>query len=287
MPYYTYQIVVKDNFIIHQQAQRYQWSGDCFLSIKSFYGGQAHYQVKQREYKVDQSNFLILNECTNYRLTIDSSKETESFCVFFSPKFVLEVVSELNATDEQLLDFNIKHAEGIKLFERNYHHSGIVSELLKTGHKKSNLGIDELEKDEFYYQLLNAILQQNNNTLLDTKRLTSKKTSTRKELYQRLLFVKDFIDCNYHKNLRLKELASIGLLSENHLLRNFNQIFGITPFQYISRKRIQEAKRQILETNKNIKEIAFDIGYSSFGNFSNYFKSVIGESPSALRKSDM
>ena len=272
------------NFIIHQQAREYQWSGDCFLSIKSFYGGQADYQVKQREYQVNQTNFLILNECTKYRLTIDTSKETESFCVFFSPEFVSEVVSVLNSTDEQLLDFNVKQHEGIKLFERNYQHSGMVSELLKIGRRKSNFGIDELEKDEFYFQLLNAILQQNNNTLFDTKRLISKKKSTREELYQRVLFVKDFIDCNYHKNLRLKELANIGLLSENHLLRNFNQIFGVTPFQYISKKRIQEAKRQILETNKTIKEIAFDTGYSSLGNFSNYFKNMVGQSPSSLRK---
>ena len=231
---------MENNFIIHQKTKTYQWTGDCFLSIKSFYRGKADYKVKQREYKVDQSNFLVLNECTKYRLTIDTQKETESFCVFFSPEFVSEVVSDLNATDEQLLDFNVKQHKGIKLFERNYHHSGMVSELLKIGRRKSNFGIDELEKDEFYYHLLNAILQQNNNTQFDAKRLTSKKKSTREEIYQRVLFVKDFIDCNYHKNLRLKELASIGLLSENHLLRNFNQIFGVTPFQYISKKRIQE-----------------------------------------------
>ncbi|ASV32151.1 helix-turn-helix domain-containing protein [Maribacter cobaltidurans] len=275
------------NFIIHQQAQKYQWSGDCFLSVKSFYGDKADYQVKQREYQVDQTNFLVLNECTKYRLNIDSAKETESFCVFFSPEFVSDVVSGLNATDEQLLDLNVKQHQGIKLFERNYHHSGKVSELLKIGRKKSNLGMDELEKDEFYYQLLNAILLQNNTTLLDTHRLTSKKKATREELYQRVLFVKDFIDCNYHKNLRLQELANIALLSENHLLRNFNQIFGVTPFQYISNKRIQEAKRQLLETDKTIKEITFDIGYSSLGNFSNYFKNIVGQSPSELRKGDM
>lgn len=276
---------MQDNFIIHQKVKTYQWAGDCFLSIKSFYEGIANYEIKQREYKVDKSNFLVLNECTKYRLIIDNQKETESFCVFFSPKFVSEVVSDLNATDEQLLDFNVKQHKGIKLFERNYHHSGKVSELLKIGRKKSNFGIDKLEKDEFYFQLLNSILQQNNNTLFDTKRLTSKKKSTREELYQRVLFVKDFIDCNYHKNLRLKELANIGMLSENHLLRNFNQIFDVTPFQYISKKRIQEAKRQILETNKTIKEIAFDIGYLSFGNFSSYFKNIEGQSPSSLRKS--
>ncbi|WP_303318539.1 AraC family transcriptional regulator [Flavivirga abyssicola] len=275
---------MKDNFIIHQQAQKYQWSGECFLSIKSFYGGKANYQVKQREYLVDQTNFLILNECTKYRLTIDSSSETESFCVFFSPEFILKVVSELNSSDEQILDFNPRQEGGIRIFEKNYSHQGIVSELLKKGRIQSELGMLDLEKDEFYHQLLNAILHQNTKTLQDTNRLSFKKKSTREEIYQRILFVKDFIDSNYSTNLRLNDLATIGLLSENHLLRNFNQIFGLTPFQYISQKRIQEAKRQILESDKPIKDIALDVGYSSFGNFSNYFKSIIGQSPMAMRK---
>lgn len=278
---------MKDNFIIHQQAKKYQWSGECFLSIKSFYGGKANYQVKQREYQVDQTNFLILNECTKYRLTIDSTSETESFCVFFSPKFVSKVISELNSSDEQILDFTPRQEDGIRLFEKNYSHQGIVSELLKKGRIKSELGISDIEKDEFYYQLLNAIINQNTKTLQDTNRLFSKKKSTRKEIYQRILFVKDFIDSNYSNNLRLKDLATVGLLSENHLLRNFNQIFGITPFQYISQKRIQEAKRQILESDKPIKDIALDVGYSSFSNFSSYFKFILGKSPSAIRKSDI
>ncbi len=275
---------MKNNFIIHQQAQKYQWTGECFLSIKSFYNGQADYQVKQREYTVDPTNFLILNDCTKYRLTIDSATKTESFCVFFSPEFVSEVVSELHATDEQLLDFGGKQVVGIKLFEKNYSHQGLVSELLKKGKIKSRSGMSDIEKDEYYHQLLNAIVQQNSKTLRNANRLDFKKKSTRKEIYQRIFFVKDFIDSNYTDNLRLKDLAAIGLLSENHLLRNFSQIFGTTPFQYISQKRIQEAKRQIRESDKPIKDIASDMGYSSVTNFSNYFKAIVGQSPSAIRK---
>jgi len=253
----------------------------------SFYGGKADYQVKQREYQVDQNNFLILNECTKYRLTIDNTRNTESFCVFFSPQFVSEVASELSSSDEQMLDFNPKQQDGIRLFEKNYSHQGLASEILKIGRAKSKLGMLAIEKDEFYLQLLNAIINQNTKICRDTKRLSFKKTSTRKEIYQRLLFVKDFIDSNFSKTLRLKDLAAIGLLSENHLLRNFNQIFGLTPFQYISQKRIQEAKRQLLESDKPIKDIALDVGYSSFSNFSSYFKAIVGKSPSSLRKSDI
>ena len=275
---------MKNNFVIHQKAKQYQWYGECFLSIKSFYNGKANYQVKQREYEVDKTNFLILNECTEYRLTIDAPHETESFCTFFAPEFVNRTVAELSASDEQLLDLNMKLGNGIKLFERNYVHNGVVSQLLKVGRTKFVHGMEDLEKDEWYQKLLCAILQQNAKTYIDTAQLNSKRKSTREELYQRLCFVKDYIDCNYFQNIRLSDLAAVGLLSENHLLRNFKQVFGLTPFQYISRKRIQEAERQILETDKNIKDIALDVGYSSFGNFSNYFKSITGRSPINLRK---
>lgn len=73
-------------------------------------------------------------------------------------------------------------------------------------------------------------------------------------------------------------------LSENHLLRNFSQIFHISPFQYITQLKIAEAKRQIIETDKNITEIASTLGYSSLSNFSYYFKNLVGLSPVTLRK---
>jgi len=270
-----------------EKARKYQWHGECFLSIKSFFNGKANYQVRQREYEVDKTNLLILNECTKYRLTIDSPEETESFCVFFAPEFVTGAISEINATDEQLLDLNIIGDDGIKLFERNYVHSGTTSQLLKIGRTKYAQGMEDLEKDEWYLQLLSAILQQNAKTWFETQQLASKRKSTRQEICQRLYFAKDYIDCNYSKSLRLSDLASVAFLSENHLLRNFKQVFGLTPFQYISHKRIQEAKRQILETDKNIKDIALDVGYTSFGNFSSYFSSKFGQSPSRLRKGDI
>jgi len=277
-------IEMTSNFIIHQQAQKYQWSGECFLSVKSFYSGQANYQVKQREYTIDQHNFLILNECTRYRLTIDSTVNTESFCVFFAPRYVRQVLSELNASAQQLLDFSVKPGRGLQLFEKNYVHQGIVSQLLKKGRAASLMGMAPLEKDEFYHHLLYAIIRQHSSALTVSDRLGAKKKTTRIELYQRVLYAKDYIDSNYTQSLRLKELAAVALLSENHLLRSFSKIFGRTPFQYIAHKRIAEAKRLVLETNRPVHDIAMQVGYSSLSNFSTYFKHIVGLSPKALRK---
>lgn len=272
------------NFIINQRAQQYYWSGECFLSIKSFYNGESTYQVKHRDYRINDSRFLILNECTKYQLTIDSNSEVESFCVFFSPSFVSGFISELNTPEDKLLDFNISKTSGVRLFEKTHLHQGRISEILNYGHQRPSLGMSALEKDEFYYSLLNEIIKLHTKEIKLSNKFGFKKKSTRTEVYQRVLYVKDFIDSNYKSSLRLNELARVGTLSETHLLRSFKQIFGMSPFQYISLKRINEAKAQILTSDKAIKDIAFDVGYTSDTNFSSYFKRIVGLSPSNYRK---
>ena len=275
------------NFIIHQQAKQYHWSGDCFLSIKSFYQGCANYQVGHRQYKVSQNSFLILNECTRYDLTIDTESETESFCVFFSPEFVSTLVSELSSTERQLLDFNPCKKDTVHFFERKYKHEGLVSNLLLKGKKALSKSESTLERQEFYHQLLTAIFRQNGNASQETEKLASRKKSTRVEMYQRIHYAKDFIDSNYTQDLSLSDIAKTALLSENHLLRCFKQVFGVSPFKYISLLRIQEASRQLSNSDKTISEIAMDVGYSSMSNFSHYFKSIMGASPTQYKMGDI
>ncbi len=275
------------NFIIHQHAKQYQWKGDCFLSLKSFYNGKANYQIGQRNYQVTATNFLLLNECTDYQLTIDSQQITESFCVFFDPVFVTKTITELAATDEQLLDLNVKTVNGWNWIERNYPQKGLVRQILQTGKTKMKQGMSILEKEEFYYQLLYVLIGLNEATLLEANQLVAKKNSTRIEIYQRIYHAKDFIDSHFTEELSLKKIAQVALLSENHFLRNFSQIIGISPFRYISNLRIEEAKRQILTTDKPIQAIARSLGYVSMSNFSHYFKAKTGYAPSILRKGDI
>lgn len=271
------------NFIIHQYARQYQWSGDCFLSIKSFYNGTARYSVKQRQYSVNDSNYLILNECTRYNLVLDHTEPIESFCVFFSPEFVGKTISDLGSSDEQLLDDALQKTGDIQLLERNFRHGGNISEILRYGRGFFASDRFKMEKEEFYHDLLTSIIVQNSSSLGEAFQLTSKKKSTREELYRRLYYAKDFMDCNYTEDLTLKKLAEIAQLSENHFLRNFRQVFDRSPFQYLTELKINEAKRQLLQTDKPISTIAADVGYSSLSNFSHYFKTRVGVSPTALR----
>jgi transcriptional regulator GlxA family with amidase domain len=63
----------------------------------------------------------------------------------------------------------------------------------------------------------------------------------------------------------------------------FKEYTGISPHQYHLDLKIMRAKELILTTDKNIKEISYELGFQSIHYFSRLFKKKAGQNPSELR----
>ena len=79
--------------------------------------------------------------------------------------------------------------------------------------------------------------------------------------------------------------------TKSDIIKQFKKAYGITPYAYLIRLRIQAAKNLLGNSKKTSKEIAEYLCFSSEYHFSNVFKSKIGISPreyrkNALRKKD-
>ena len=64
----------------------------------------------------------------------------------------------------------------------------------------------------------------------------------------------------------------------------FSNISSKTPLQFIHQRRCLEAKRLLQYSEKQIQEIAYDIGFEDIQAFSRFFKKIEGVSPSFYRK---
>src|SRR5262249_50333728 len=84
--------------------------------------------------------------------------------------------------------------------------------------------------------------------------------------------------------LSLKELAGSVGLSPFHFLRVFRGVTGTTPHQYVIGARLRLAVRMLLDTQRPVTEIAYDVGFQDLSNFVNTFRRVVGCSPGAYRK---
>jgi len=79
------------------------------------------------------------------------------------------------------------------------------------------------------------------------------------------------------------ELARKMTLSESQLNRKVKAITGQTLSLFIREIRLQHAKMMLLTKDKNISEIAYDVGFNDPAYFSRTFSKTFGVSPSKFR----
>ena len=94
-----------------------------------------------------------------------------------------------------------------------------------------------------------------------------------------------FIDEHYpEESISLDKVAQKVNISPNYLSAIFSQEVGQTLIEYLTSKRIGEAKRMLRQTDKRSSEIAFAVGYKDPHYFSFVFKKVSGCTPSEYRR---
>ena len=80
---------------------------------------------------------------------------------------------------------------------------------------------------------------------------------------------------------RLGDVAARAGVSKNHLSWEFARETGETLTEYISRVRIEEAKRLFSIHRLKVYEVGERVGYQNVEHFSRVFKKLAGRSPSA------
>jgi AraC-like DNA-binding protein len=81
-----------------------------------------------------------------------------------------------------------------------------------------------------------------------------------------------------------KQLSKLVLLNEFKLRNGFKQHFGTTIYNYITRIRMEEAKRLILNENKNMYEVSTIVGFKHQASFTHAFKKYYGLLPSEISR---
>lgn len=94
----------------------------------------------------------------------------------------------------------------------------------------------------------------------------------------------EFIHANYTERLTMERLASLVYQSKFHFIRSFTQTVGVTPYQYILRLRIEQAKEQLARTRASVTEISYSLGFSSPSQLYRAFAKATGVTPEQYRK---
>jgi AraC-like DNA-binding protein/ligand-binding sensor protein len=95
---------------------------------------------------------------------------------------------------------------------------------------------------------------------------------------------KHFIAQNQDGAICLATVAKAVNTSTFYFCKLFKRTTGLTFTDYLARVRIEKAKRLLLDRNRRVSEVAYDVGFQSLTHFNRVFRKVAGQSPTSYRK---
>lgn len=94
---------------------------------------------------------------------------------------------------------------------------------------------------------------------------------------------RQFIHEHSEDDFSLSDVAKHAAISPFYLCKKFKEVTGINFTDYVSRVRVEKAKKLLSNPNNRISEVAYQTGFQSLSHFNRCFKRITGESPTASR----
>ena len=95
------------------------------------------------------------------------------------------------------------------------------------------------------------------------------------------------IHSRYCEEWTAEALAAEVGMSRSAFAARFTELLGESPIRYCARWRMQEAARLLRDSQQNIGNVAYDVGFNSEAAFSRAFKREFGSPPAAWRRQEI
>jgi len=96
--------------------------------------------------------------------------------------------------------------------------------------------------------------------------------------------VYDYVERNYKTKIKLDDVSNLVAMGNEAFCRFFKKSLNKSFFTFINEYRINLASKMLIETNKQVSEIAYDCGYESLPFFYRQFQKFMNCSPLVFKK---
>jgi AraC-like DNA-binding protein len=255
---------------------------DGWLSIKTMLAGSAVWKTSERQFTVDESSLLILNDRHRYTLQFDSATPVTTFVLFFERGLVEDALRCRVTASRKLLDEPAREAAPAEFAERLETRANPLFSLLARFRHSLLRGQSAGESADSFLRLAAQMVREEESAARAKAQLPAVRAATRDELYRRVLRGRDYLVSQAGGRVTLAESARAACLSTFHFHRVFCQAFGVTPHQMLTRHRLERAAA-LLAMGVPVTEVCLAVGFESLGSFSSLFRRHYGVSPRRYR----
>ncbi len=219
------------------------------FSIKYVGQGSEIYKINGNRYDVRSGEYLLANRFAEGSIEIDSKSQVSGICIDILPEVISDVVSSYRRSDTLIPDHELDVFFNSERFPENLYKNGTT----EVGRMMKQLELELKDNpmnrysfnNEFYYTLAEKVIEDHVPIYKQLQNLSEHKLTTGKELLRKVYQGKNLIDEFYKAGLDMSQVARECCMSEYHYYRIFKKVMGISPYQYLIKKRLDFALEQI------------------------------------------
>lgn len=240
--------------------------------------GTGIYKVGDREYPIEKGDIFLFSTDEHHCITeISGEDEMVIMNIHFAPRLVW---SQRGIFNTELLKIFLERKSG---FSNRLRSDDELTKRVRTHMLNA-------EKEFFdaspQYELmvkvnLLSILVELTRSLGDEINETD--IGAKSASFEKMYGTMDYIDNNISKDLELSELAAIAGMNKTYFSTLFKKLNGMSPWDYITVRRIDLARKLLSESDRNILDIAMQCGFNNTANFNRAFRKVTGKTPKEMR----
>lgn len=252
------------------------------FEISVFISGKGTYTVGSKQYSFQKGDVFIFSSDEVHSITdIEAVEKLDLMNIHFEPRLIWSLGNDI--FDFKFLKiFFSRNDKFENRLDRDNPATSEISELLFTIET-------EISKKNPEYELMIKVLLLHVLVIMirsyDYVKYDNSTYVVHKQNLYNLEKAINYIDQNLSDDMTLDQLAKIANMSRTYFSTLFKKLNGISTWNYITIKRIEQSVVFLKTTDLSMLEIASKCGFNNSTNFNRAFKKVTGKTPSDYRQS--
>ncbi len=255
-----------------------------FIEIVYIISGRATHIIDGKSYQVKKGDISVINRKEEHCFFADEEYEEKfiAYDLMFTPDFLQgDILSgeDFSILSNSFLFYSLFPDENgyirrLNLIENCNFEFGSIFDKIYYEYKNRQTGYLNLIRvytAELIIKLFRKIESSEKSSL----------TQGQRDIVNSVI---EYINTNYNINIRMEDISSKLFFNKNYIGKLFKQETGMPVSDFIREIRINEACRQLTETDKIITDIAPACGYNDMKSFYAAFKKSTGLTPKEYRR---
>ncbi|OJJ19647.1 hypothetical protein BKI52_22590 [marine bacterium AO1-C] len=230
--------------------------------------GKACYQIDFQRYEVEGEAIFFLNP--GQAFSVETEEVQRGYRLAFSQDFHCVETYHKATSCNGILFNNVYKVPFVNLDREAVPELENIIQKLLTEFENPGFGHHEVVQN--YLRLF---------LVLAARQIDAQQAPEENDFLRNFSFL---VEKNYRKLHQVSDYAELLGIAPKTLTKKIKQLKGVSPSDVIKERLILEAKRELFYSDKQVKTIAYELGFEDPAYFNRFFKKEAGIAPNQFRE---